>query len=205
MSNEHYFAASPKVDSRPKSVSFEVGDVPFTLTSSSGTFSSNRLDKGTAVLLGLASEFPRSGKILDLGCGWGPIGITIAKLRPDTEVIGVDVNERSVALANQNAKELGLTNFSAALAEKLEADTKFDQIWSNPPIRIGKQALHELLDKHLNQLVAGGRAMLVVQKQLGAPSLMKWLEGSYPGWKIRKAASERGFWVLEAVSPPKHQ
>lgn len=202
MSNDHYFAASPKVESNPKRVSFEVAGVPFTLTSSSGTFSSNRLDKGTAVLLDCWESFPKSGKILDLGCGWGPIGISIAKLQSETVVTGVDINERSVALANQNAKELGLTNFAGVLAENLKDDSKFDEIWSNPPIRIGKQALHDLLARHLGQLVPGGKAMLVVQKQLGAPSLLKWLQENYPNWKIRKASSDRGFWVLEAISPP---
>jgi 16S rRNA G1207 methylase RsmC len=205
VSNDHYFTANPQADLLPKSVSFEVAGETLTLTSSSGTFSSNRLDKGTAVLLQLADSFPAQGNVLDLGCGWGPIGISIAKLRPEVTVTGIDVNQRSVELANQNAKKLGLSNFKALLADELLEETKFDEIWSNPPIRIGKSALHEILEKHLGQLAPGGRAMLVIQKQLGAKSLFEWLEDKYPGWKIRKARNDRGYWVIEVASSPTRQ
>ena len=173
------------------------------LQAAAGTFSSGKLDKGTAVLLSLADQFPKQGTILDLGCGWGPIGIAIAKLSPATKVWGVDVNSRSVELANQNAETLGLTNFQGVLSVQLPSEIKFDQIWSNPPIRIGKSALHELLTTYLHRLTPSGRAVLVVQKQLGAESLMKWLAEQFPGREVQRLVNEKGYWVIEVASSPK--
>ena len=184
---------------------FSVAGTAFSLQAAAGTFSSAKLDKGTAVLLSLSEEFPRQGNVLDLGCGWGPIGIAIAKLAPETKVWGVDVNARSVALANQNAQGLSLGNFQAVLSEDLPSDLKFDEIWSNPPIRIGKKALHELLTKYLALLTTDGRAMLVVQKQLGAESLLKWLTEQYPAKRVSRVLNDRGYWVIEVASSPKFQ
>lgn len=184
---------------------FSVAGTAFSLQAAAGTFSSAKLDKGTAVLLSLSEEFPRQGNVLDLGCGWGPIGIAIAKLAPETKVWGVDVNARSVALANQNAQGLSLGNFLAFLSEDLPSDLKFDEIWSNPPIRIGKNALHELLTKYLALLTENGRAMLVVQKQLGAESLLKWLTEQYPAKRVSRVLNDRGYWVIEVASSPKFQ
>lgn len=173
------------------------------LQAAAGTFSSGKLDKGTAVLLSLADQFPKQGTILDLGCGWGPIGIAIAKLSPATQVWGVDVNSRSVELANQNAETLGLTNFQGVLSVQLPSEIKFDEIWSNPPIRIGKSALHELLATYLHRLTPSGRAVLVVQKQLGAESLMKWLAEQFPDREVQRLVNEKGYWVIEVASSPK--
>lgn len=205
MSSEHYFSANPSTNQKLKPVEFSVAGQAIRLQAAAGTFSSGKLDKGTAVLLSLADQFPKQGKILDLGCGWGPVGIAIAKLSPATKVWGVDVNSRSVELANQNSKELGLTNFQAVLSEQLPNEIKFDEIWSNPPIRIGKSALHELLTTYMNKLNPTGRAVLVVQKQLGAESLMKWLAEQFSGQEVRRLANEKGYWVIEVASSPKSQ
>lgn len=200
MSSEHYFSANPSAEQKLTNVEFSVADQLFNLQAAAGTFSSGRLDKGTAVLLSLADELPQEGRILDLGCGWGPIGIAIAKLASASQVWGVDVNARSVALANQNAKKLQLTNFQAVLSENLPSDLRFDEIWSNPPIRIGKKALHELLTKYLAVLTDQGRALLVVQKQLGAESLLKWLAAQYPAKRVSRVLTDRGYWVIELAS-----
>lgn len=200
MSSEHYFSANPSAEQKLTNVEFSVANQPFNLQAAAGTFSSGRLDKGTAVLLSLADELPQEGRILDLGCGWGPIGIAIAKLASASQVWGVDVNARSVALANQNAKKLQLTNFQAVLSENLPSDLRFDEIWSNPPIRIGKKALHELLTKYLAVLTDQGRALLVVQKQLGAESLLKWLAAQYPAKRVSRVLTARGYWVIELAS-----
>lgn len=177
--------------------------VPFNLQAASGTFSSKGLDKGTAVLLKLADQLPEDGTVLDLGCGWGPIGISIAKLAPATSVWGVDINARSVELANQNAASMQLENFQAVLPATLPEDLQFDQIWSNPPIRIGKQALHELLLSYLRRLKPSGRALLVVQKQLGAESLLRWLAEQFSDRRVQKIFSDKGYWVLEVASSPR--
>lgn len=203
MSSEHYFSANPSTNQKLKPVEFSVAGLALRLQAAAGTFSSGKLDKGTAVLLSLPDQFPKQGTILDLGCGWGPIGIAIAKLSPATKVWGVDVNSRSVELANQNAETLGLTNFQGVLSVQLPSEIKFDEIWSNPPIRIGKSALHELLTTYLHRLTPSGRAVLVVQKQLGAESLMKWLAEQFPDHEVQRLVNEKGYWVIEVASSPK--
>lgn len=204
MAQDHYFSSDPQIAEKQKQLSFSVGGQTLTLTASSGTFSSQKLDSGTAVLLGLSKQFPQSGEILDLGCGWGPIGISIAKLQPETKVTGVDVNRRSVELANLNAAAEGVLNFKAINAEDLDPSRRFDEIWSNPPIRIGKDQLHQLLADYLAKLNPGGRAYLVVQKQLGADSLQRWLADSYPNRIVERVANSKGYRVI-LINPANDQ
>ena len=196
MSHEHYFSADPSAPAKLTEVEIEVGGQVLKLSASSGTFSSERLDPGTRVLLGLWELFPTDGIVLDLGCGWGPIGLSIAKLQPATEVIGVDVNQRSVELANANAKRNGLANFSACLDKDLDANLEIDHIWSNPPIRIGKENLHDLLRNYLSRLQPTGDAYLVVQKQLGAESLQRWIAQQWPEREVTKVENSKGFRVI---------
>ncbi|MEZ5097348.1 MAG: methyltransferase [Nocardioides sp.] len=165
------------------------------LTSGSGVFARGRLDPGTAVLF-RETEPPGPGRILDLGCGYGVIGLAIAAAVPGARVTGVDVNGRAVLLANENAARLGLGERYAAYTPQDVPPGEYDEIWSNPPIRIGKQALHELLLHWLGRLVPGGRAVLVVGKNLGADSLQRWLADQ--GYPTRRLASAKGFRVLEA-------
>ena len=201
VSNEHYFSKAPAGERKLKEVSFSVGGREITARASTGTFSSGGLDKGTKVLLSQSNLFPKSGNVLDLGCGWGPIALAIATICPDSRVWAIDVNARSVELTQQNAESLGLKNVESLLADALPADLKFKEIWSNPPIRIGKAELHELLRKYLGRLLPGGRSMLVVQKQLGAESLMKWLSEEFANCSVNKAHADKGYWVIELISP----
>lgn len=196
MVQEHYFSSNPDIEAKENRVSFQVADQLFDLTASSGTFSSRQLDPGTRVLLNQHENFPIGGDVLDLGCGWGPIGISIAKLSPNTKVTGVDVNNRSIELANQNAAKLGLTNFRAIAAEHLPDEQRFDAIWSNPPIRIGKEKLHELLSKNISLLRDSGSAYLVVQKQLGADSLQRWLADEFPNRSVERIQTDKGYRVI---------
>ena len=196
MSHEHYFSADPSAPAKLTEVEIEVGGQVLKLSASSGTFSSERLDPGTRVLLGLWEYFPTDGIVLDLGCGWGPIGLSIAKLQPATEVIGVDVNQRSVELANSNAKRNGLENFIACLDKDLDPNLEIDHIWSNPPIRIGKENLHDLLRNYLSRLKPTGDAYLVVQKQLGAESLQRWIAQQWPEREVTKVENSKGFRVI---------
>ncbi len=201
VSNEHYFSKAPAGERKLKEVSFSVGGREITARASTGTFSSSGLDKGTKVLLSQSNLFPKSGNVLDLGCGWGPIALAIATICPDSRVWAIDVNARSVELTQQNAESLGLKNVESLLADALPAELKFKEIWSNPPIRIGKAELHELLRKYLGRLLPGGRSMLVVQKQLGAESLMKWLSEEFANCSVHKAHADKGYWVIELISP----
>jgi len=192
---EHYFSADPSVAFDRIPVEAEVWDTELRLTSGSGVFAKGRLDVGTAILF-RETEPPAAGRILDLGCGYGIIGLAIAKVVPDAEITAVDVNERAVLLANENAEKLGVAErYRAATPGSIEPEDTYDEIWSNPPIRIGKEALHQLLLTWLPRLRPEGRAVMVVGKNLGADSLQRWLgEQGYPTTRI---GSAKGFRVLE--------
>ncbi|MCD6640387.1 MAG: methyltransferase [Nocardioides sp.] len=192
---EHYFTADPSVPFERESFTAHVWGHELTLDSGAGVFSRGHLDHATAVLL-RELDAPVQGRFLDLGCGYGVIGIAIAKAVPLSTVFGVDVNERAIVLANDNARAAGVdSRFVACLPEQLPTDLVFDEIWTNPPIRIGKEALHELLLTWLPRLAPEGRMVSVVGKFLGADSLQRWL--GEQGWPTTRLASAKGFRVLE--------
>jgi 16S rRNA G1207 methylase RsmC len=175
MSEDHYFSQEPSSPLKTKSIEIPVAGVLEQVTTASGTFSPQQLDFGTEVLIEQMDLAPDSGNILDLGCGWGPIALNLGKLKPKSKIWAVDVNTRSLELTEANAKKLALDNITAALPEQVPEQIRFSGIWSNPPIRIGKKPLHELLLKWLPKLENGGEAYLVVQKNLGSDSLQAWL------------------------------
>jgi 16S rRNA (guanine1207-N2)-methyltransferase len=196
---EHYFSADPSVAFTRASVHARVWGHELALTSGSGVFSQGRLDSGTAVLF-RETEPPTARRYLDLGCGYGVIGLALATAVEGSVVRGVDVNERAVLLANENAASLGVADrFEASTPDDVPDDETYDEIWSNPPIRVGKQALHELLLRWLPRLEPGGRAVLVVGKNLGADSLQRWL--GEQGHPTSRLASAKGFRVLEVSRP----
>ena len=194
MSEDHYFSADPAVPFAREPLVADVWGRRLALTSGSGVFARGRLDGGTTVLF-RETEPPTVGRILDLGCGYGVIGLAIAACSPDAVVTGVDVNQRAVLLATENAASLGVSDRYAALTpDDVPADATYDEIWSNPPIRVGKQALHDLLLTWFARLAPEGRAVMVVGKNLGADSLQRWLgEQGYP---TERLASAKGFRVL---------
>jgi 16S rRNA G1207 methylase RsmC len=197
MAEEHYFTADPQAVFKRIPVSANVWGHWLELTSGSGVFAQGRLDIGTGVLLREQSPPEAARRVLDLGCGYGVIGLAIAVAVPGCRVTAVDVNERAVLLANENAAALGVGDrFAASLPEDVPEDLTFDEIWSNPPIRIGKEALHELLLTWLPRLGPHGRARMVVGKNLGADSLSGWLTDQ--GFPTGKVASAKGFRVLES-------
>ena len=193
--SEHYFSADPRVPFERIPVETEVWGRTLRLVSGSGVFAKGRLDVGTAVLF-RETEPPPPGRILDLGCGYGVIGLAIAQATPGARVTAVDVNERAVLLANENAATLGVADHYRAMTAGEAPVEEYDEIWSNPPIRIGKDALHELLLTWLPRLAPGGRAVLVVGKNLGADSLQRWLVAQ--GYPTTRLASAKSFRVLES-------
>ena len=197
--SEHYFTASPAVEAEERAHRFSIRGVEHAVVTASGVFSADRLDKGTQVLFDHVPDPPKTGTFLDLGCGWGPITLALAGAAPGATVLAVDVNERSLALTTRNAETAGLDNVRTSPAEALltelrESSRTVDLIWSNPPVRIGKEALHALLLDWLALLSDDGEAWLVVLKNLGADSLATWLRDQ--GWDVSRMASSKGFRVL---------
>ncbi|GAA0344402.1 class I SAM-dependent methyltransferase [Actinoallomurus spadix] len=195
---DHYFVRQPQTGSRPGSVDLVLPDLHLRLATDRGMFSPDRVDLGTRVLLETVPPPPPRGDLLDLGCGYGPIALTMASRSPQAMVWGVDVNERALTVAESNAQTAGLDNVRFSLADQIDPALRFAAIWSNPPIRIGKQALHTLLATWLARLAPGGRAHLVVQKNLGSDSLQRWLIAQ--GHPTERLASRAGYRVL-AVDP----
>lgn len=192
----HYFTndAGPMVT---REVDATIFGIDHTFTTANGVFSGSRLDLGTSVLLRTV-EPPNSGHVLDLGCGFGPIAVGLAATSPEVTVDAVDVNERALQLTERNAADAGVAErVSVRLPHDVAADVIYDEIWSNPPIRIGKEALHELLLQWLPRLKPDGVAWLVVGKNLGADSLAAWLTDQ--GWPTAKQASAKGFRILKTI------
>jgi len=201
--SDHYFSADPSVPFEREPLSCEVWGRRLDLVSGSGVYSRGRLDIGTAVLF-RETEPPAPGRVLDLGTGYGVIGLAVAAAwRADGvpaeagSVTGVEVNQRAVLLANENAARLGVIDrYRAVAPDEVPERAGYDEIWSNPPIRVGKQALHELLLRWFARLEPDGRAVMVVGKNLGGDSLQAWL--TTQGYPTVRLASAKGFRVLES-------
>ena len=196
-SGEHYFTSRPAGDAKLRPLIVRLAGDDVELVTASGIFSPDRIDLGTQVLLADAPDAPTSGDLLDLGCGWGPVALTLALQSPDATVWAVDVNERALDVVRRNASTLGLSNVNAVLPDDVPGDIAFRAILSNPPIRIGKDELHDLLLRWLPRLDADSDAWLVVQRNLGSDSLQRWLEAELPaGFGVRRASSSKGYRVL---------
>lgn len=199
---EHYFSESPASDTRVREIEVTLAGTPRQLFTAGGVFSPEHLDRGTEVLLRSIADhaaLTAPGALLDLGCGWGPIALSAALTSPDREVWAVDVNERARELTTRNAERLALRNVRVAAPAEVPETLRFATILSNPPIRIGKLALHELLHSWLPRLSPGGTALLVVAKHLGADSLQRWIASEFAELQVTRIARDKGFHVIEAV------
>lgn len=197
----HYFDVDDddleRLGSSPRDVTWQIQDTSITAASDRGVFSYGRLDRGTAVLFDLVPPPPQNGVFLDIGCGWGAVALSLATLSPAAKVFALDVNPRALDLTATNAQRLGLANVHALQPDDVHTGITFDLIWSNPPIRVGKAALHAILDTWLHRLSTNGVAYLVVQKNLGSDSLADWLRGR--GFVVDRVGSRKGFRVLRIV------
>ncbi len=200
-SPEHYFSAAPAVEARLRQRPVVLAGAERVVTVASGIFSPEGVDRGTAVLLARVPDPPERGDLLDLGCGWGPLALTLALRSPHARVWAVDVNERALDLVRRNAIELGCGGVVAGRPDAVPDDVAFDVIWSNPPIRIGKPALHALLTRWLPRLRPGGSAYLVVAKQLGADSLQRWIADTHPAYAVARLATDKAFRVISVERP----
>lgn len=197
---EHYFTARPGSAARPRTVDLVLPDLHLRLGTDRGMFSPDRIDQGTRILLETVPPPPQTGDLLDLGCGYGPIALTMATRAPGSRVFGVDVNERALELARGNASAHRLDNVRFILPDELDPAPRFAAIWSNPPIRIGKPALHALLTTWLDRLSPDGVAHLVVQKHLGSDSLQRWLDAQ--GRPTERVAARAAYRVLAVRARP---
>ena len=196
MSN-HYFAAEPAAAHRRGLVHVLLPGLHLELATDSGVFSPRRLDPGTRLLLDTAPPPPPRGNLLDLGCGYGPLALVLAARSPDAQVFAVDVNPRALALTRANAERAGLTNVRCAAPDDPALPARFGVIWTNPPIRIGKEPLHQLLTLWLNRLAPPAAAYMVIQRNLGSDSLQQWLSAS--GWTADRLAARSGYRVLRVT------
>jgi 16S rRNA (guanine1207-N2)-methyltransferase len=206
--SDHYFSPQPRVPHRPGQVRVILPDVYLELATDAGVFSPGRLDPGTRLLLDSSPAPPPSGDLLDLGCGYGPIACVLAARSPGAVVWAVDVNERALELCARNAAAAGLPNVRCVTPGDPSVPARLAGIWSNPPVRIGKAALHELLRDWLRRLDDGRDAYLVASRNLGADSLHRWLAGQ--GWPVTRLAARSGYRLLQVhylaersvVTPP---
>jgi len=189
----HYFDEAPDAPRDPRTVEVVLNDLAFTFTTDRGVFSHGHLDSGTALLLQQAPTPPAIGTLVDVGCGAGPIALTLALRSPAATVLAIDPNSRARELTAANAAASQIT-VTTMHPDDVPADMTVDLIWSNPPIRIGKEALRTLLTEWLHRLSDHGVAILVVNRHLGADSLHRWLESE--GWNVSRLGSRSGFRLL---------
>jgi 16S rRNA (guanine1207-N2)-methyltransferase len=205
--SDHYFTAEPASAAERRQLRVYLVGQEVIVATASGIFSPDRVDMGTAVLLREAPAPPLSGNLLDIGSGWGPIALSLGLHSPDASIWAVDVNQRALGLSRDNARTLGINDFHALTPEQVPGEVRFDAIWSNPPIRVGKTALHAILLTWLPRLTPGGSAYLVVAKNLGSDSLQRWLSAELaalePGaFAVGRHVSARGFRLVRVHRVP---
>ena len=195
---EHYYTKNPGVEHDERRVIFEILDMKLQCTTDSGVFSREGLDMGTRILLEALPEV--KGRALDLGCGWGPVGVALGKKYPAAELVLTDVNERAADLARRNLRDNGVTNASVVCGEGFESvEGAFDLIALNPPIRAGKAVIYELFADAAAHLKPGGALYIVIRKQQGAESAQKYLQTIYRD--VERVARDKGYWVLRCAEP----
>jgi 16S rRNA G1207 methylase RsmC len=197
---QHYFSAQPAGDFTSREIQVRLAHQDYTVETAGGIFSPEHIDAGTEALLYSVPAPAQSGNVLDIGCGWGPLALTMALEAPEAAVYAVDVNERALELTRRNAARLGLHNIVATTPDALDAQLSFSTIWSNPPIRVGKDELHAIMRIWLPRLASGGEAYLVVAKHLGADSFEKWLSTEFSGTHVvTREDTRKGFRIIKVT------
>jgi len=193
----HYYSKNPNIESDPKYWDFTLRDRTFRFKTDNGVFSKKEVDFGSRLLIETFS-LPAGveGDLLDVGCGYGPIGLSIAHAYPDTKVEMVDVNERAIQLAQENAalNQISNVNIHESNIFSSVTHTSFAAVLTNPPIRAGKQVVHEIFEKSYEHLVPGGELWVVIQKKQGAPSAMEKMESLFGNVDV--VAKKKGYFIL---------
>lgn len=199
MSTNHYFSELPEGEFKTKEITIELFDTKYKVVTAGNVFSPDHIDQGTSVLLKQIDEIEPNSTLLDIGCGWGPIALALALASPTSTVYAIDVNQRSLELTRINAEKLGIKNIITSTPEDLPKEIQFDGIWSNPPIRVGKVILHEIMHTWLPRLKSEAEALLVVQKNLGADSLQKWIQEEFKEFSTERIETSKGFRIISVI------
>ena len=194
--SEHYFTPDPSAPHKPREIILRVLGLTLTMHTDAGVFSGDGLDPGSRLLI--ESLPPLSGRVADLGCGWGAMGVPLALKNPGAEVYLTDVNARAADLARKNIIQNQAKNATVYTGDGLQAlQGPFQAVVTNPPIRAGKQVIYGLFAEAKEKLAPGGRLYVVIRKQQGAPSALKYLEALFGAAQVIERGG--GYWVIEAV------
>lgn len=198
--SEQYFSQKPQSQSSPKTWRYRLRGTEYTFTSDYGVFSKNEIDYGSRVLIDHYIEPLIYGDVLDLGCGYGPIGITIANTYPDRQVVLADVNERAIHLVRKNTRENNLENTKCLVSDRFSnlTDYTFASIVTNPPIRAGKQVVHAMIEDSKPALVKNGELWVVIQKKQGAPSAKSKIMDVFGNVEV--VARDKGYFLLKTIN-----
>lgn len=198
-----YFDSKPIVASKERELTYEFLGRKLSFISDTGVFSKTRIDVGTSILLGTIVPLRLSGRILDLGCGYGVIGITIASTSADARVVCADVNERAVSLAKRNAQRLHVDSQVETIVSDRFTNIKgqFNTIVINPPIRAGKKITYSMYDGAYQSLIDGGSMFIVIRKAQGAPSALEYLESVFSS--VNVINKSKGYWIIQAIKNQK--
>lgn len=196
--SDHYFTSNPSVNSKPLRWSFPLNNHTLQFTSDSGVFSKKEVDFGSRLLIESFRLPEVDGRVLDVGCGYGPIGLAIAKSHPSRFLEMIDVNERALELAKENAKLNSVKNVSVFKSDLFSAvETKdFSAVLSNPPIRAGKKVVHEILTESFHHLRDGGELWIVIQKKQGAPSAIEKLQTVFS--EVEVVEKKKGYYIIKS-------
>lgn len=193
--SEHYYTAEPTSQHRQREITARVFGHDFAFTTDAGVFSRDGIDPGTRALIEALPAL--SGRALDLGCGWGASGVPVAWKNPDCQVLMTDINQRAAELARQNAARNGVKNVSVVTGDGFEnVEGAFDAVFTNPPIRAGKKTIYEFFAQAMDRLNAGGSLYIVIRKQQGAPSALKYLSEIAASAKVIDRSG--GYWIIQA-------
>lgn len=196
---DHYYSKKPSSKSKRKKIKIKVASLDLTLLTDAGVFSKDRIDKGSKLLIETAQKTKfAAGSILDVGCGYGVVGISLAKIYPDRFIEMVDINERAISLSSENILRNEVNNaeaYQSDLYEKVE-NKKFAGIIANPPIRAGKKVVHQILEEAYTYLKEDGKLQIVIQRKQGAPSAKKKMKEVFGN--VERVALEKGYWILES-------